>query len=461
MKPLWLSTLIGIGLVCAVLAVIPANTLSEDRLPVAHSVKTERPFRDAEKHDLQGFLGISMGDIAGKKLNDVVADETTVRVIVLANNTSAPNHIHLVYVARLLELNPTIEPMWTKDKTSGERKWDTSCDERLPYFAVLLESKNRRFTGLLFFGADKGKTVKVVSEAGVGVVRIVADEKKSHAESKTTTNAGAARPQGSPTTALTASAADADINTNSVLARAKAQSDIIVDCSVVDEGPLAHGSSIQKSYRVTCQLMYRAVVGLDLPKTIWIHYDSREYPKDLRSGREGEFHKGDRFIAFVDWHQKKKGREFRVVRLELAGKAETIKKELKLNTEQGGATNGSQPTFAAGSERLTGLPSPNNVFVVAVTPHSKDFKDYFTPESLLRALPKLVPADVLLPAGKKWQSGVIVLKDKTVLFWRTCGDWFIAVDRADGTSFYAMPKSGNRPIRSETDRMLSATGSHR
>jgi hypothetical protein len=119
--------------------------------------------------------------------------------------------------------------------------------------------------------------------------------------------------------------------------------------------------------------------------------------------------------------------------------------------KQGGTANGNQPTFAAEPERLTGLPSPNNVLAIAVTPHSKDFKDYFTPESLLQALPKLVSADVQLPAGTKWQSGVIVLKDKTVLFWRTCGDWFIAIDRRDGTSFYAMPKDGSQPIHSETN----------
>ena len=101
-----------------------------------------------------------------------------------------------------------------------------------------------------------------------------------------------------------------------------------------------------------------------------------------------------------------------------------------------------QTPSASESGTMNGLPSLNDVFVIAVTPHSKDLKDYFTPESLLQALPKLVPAEVLLQVGEKWQSGVIVLKDKTVLFWRTCGDWFIAVDRAEGTFFYAMPKNG-------------------
>jgi hypothetical protein len=111
---------------------------------------------------------------------------------------------------------------------------------------------------------------------------------------------------------------------------------------------------------------------------------------------------------------------------------------------------------SAESERWTGLPSPNDVFVIAVTPHHKDLKDYFTSESLLQALPKLVRAEVRLPVGSQifWQSGAIVLKDKTVLFWRTCGDWFIAVDRAEGTSFYAMPKNGTpKPVEGVSARL--------
>jgi hypothetical protein len=52
---------------------------------------------------------------------------------------------------------------------------------------------------------------------------------------------------------------------------------------------------------------------------------------------------------------------------------------------------------------MTGLPSPEDVFVIAVAPHSQEMKDYFTPESLLQALPKLVPADVTIPVGgKQW-----------------------------------------------------------
>ena len=98
------------------------------------------------------------------------------------------------------------------------------------------------------------------------------------------------------------------------------------------------------------------------------------------------------------------------------------------------------------AEKMTGLPSPDDVFVVAVFPRQERIKEYFTPDSLLEALPILVPSDVRLPVGDReyWQSGVIVLKSKEVLFWRTCGDWFIAVDSLTGPIFYAKEKGSSQ-----------------
>jgi hypothetical protein len=112
--------------------------------------------------------------------------------------------------------------------------------------------------------------------------------------------------------------------------KAKTRSDLILDCTVVQESPLGHGASIQKSYQVQYKALYWAVVGLDLPDTIWIHYDSQEYPRELRSGLEAHKHKGERFIAFVDWQPEKKGWEFRLVRADEPAKAAEINRELKL-----------------------------------------------------------------------------------------------------------------------------------
>jgi hypothetical protein len=189
-----------IGLAFVVLVAFSSAAFAEDQLPLARPAKARQSFQDAEKHDLKGFSGISMGDIGGKKLKDIVTDETTNRVIVLANHTSAPNNVHLGRIARLMELNPMIESIGTKDKVSGERKWDISYDNIIPYFAVLLGDKNGHFVGLLFLDHDKTEMLKVVSETGVGVVRIAVAEKNDHAGLKTTTSDDGGQPQISPTT---------------------------------------------------------------------------------------------------------------------------------------------------------------------------------------------------------------------------------------------------------------------
>ena len=108
---------------------------------------------------------------------------------------------------------------------------------------------------------------------------------------------------------------------------------------------------------------------------------------------------------------------------------------------------GGTASFATTPEVLSALPSPADVFVIASWPRTDEIQDYFTPDSLLLALPKLVPADIRLPVAggiKYWQSGVIVKNDKTVVFWRTCGDWFIAIDTPTGTTFYAIEKENSQ-----------------
>src|SRR6267142_253630 len=74
-----------------------------------------------------------------------------------------------------------------------------------------------------------------------------------------------------------------------------------------------------------------------------------------------------------------------------------------------------------------------NILVVAVTPGFPAGKTpYFTADSLRNALPQLWPAHVL--AITKWcekapiQSGVIVLENKDVIFWRSCEKGLIVFD---------------------------------
>ncbi len=141
------------------------------------SEDAKQPFAEAKQLDLAGFLGIGRGSLTGKKLKDVVTDEPTSRVIVLANNTSAPNNIHLRHVARLMASNPTLGPRWAMDKSSALRA--NELDIPAPYFAVLLEGKSGRLTGLLFAlhrtGEKEETLVKIVTKEGVGLIRLPSD----------------------------------------------------------------------------------------------------------------------------------------------------------------------------------------------------------------------------------------------------------------------------------------------
>ncbi len=86
------------------------------------------------------------------------------------------------------------------------------------------------------------------------------------------------------------------------------------------------------------------------------------------------------------------------------------------------------------------LPAPDQVFAVAVKPQAKQHPVFFTPEKLLASLPRLKPAAVMAPIGGKiWaQSGVIVLKDGGVLFWKSYRDDLIAVETGGAPIVYVM-----------------------
>jgi hypothetical protein len=88
------------------------------------------------------------------------------------------------------------------------------------------------------------------------------------------------------------------------------------------------------------------------------------------------------------------------------------------------------------------LPSPADIFTIAIKPQAKQLTAHFTPASLLAALPDFKPAYMLEPIGGKiWsQSGVIVLKDKTVLFWRSYRDDVIAVETGGKRFLYAIDR---------------------
>ena len=86
------------------------------------------------------------------------------------------------------------------------------------------------------------------------------------------------------------------------------------------------------------------------------------------------------------------------------------------------------------------LPSPDDVFAIAIKPQARQLEAPFTPESLLAALPRFKPAYVVEPIGGKiWkQSGVIVLKDGSVLFGRSFRDDVLAIETAVAPIIYVL-----------------------
>lgn len=86
------------------------------------------------------------------------------------------------------------------------------------------------------------------------------------------------------------------------------------------------------------------------------------------------------------------------------------------------------------------LPRPDDVFAIAIKPQARQLEAPFTPESLLAALPHFKPAYVVEPIGGKiWkQSGVIVLKDGRVLFWRSFRDDILAIETAVAPIIYVL-----------------------
>lgn len=119
-------------------------------------------------------------------------------------------------------------------------------------------------------------------------------------------------------------------NTASAHTKAMDHSDFVFVCEVVDEGPLGHGNNaVQKSYRVRYpETPHQGLVGIDLPGEIWIHFDSTRYPDVPKSGFESAFHKGDTFIAFLDYVDKGQF-QLQIVRIDKTDLKEQIAKAIK------------------------------------------------------------------------------------------------------------------------------------
>jgi len=86
------------------------------------------------------------------------------------------------------------------------------------------------------------------------------------------------------------------------------------------------------------------------------------------------------------------------------------------------------------------LPSPEEVQRIWIQPHDNKLKDFFTPESLFKALPHLHQANIgkSMAFGKVWlwQKGIIYLKNGKEIPWKSFTDNIILIYTDDGPVFY-------------------------
>jgi hypothetical protein len=86
------------------------------------------------------------------------------------------------------------------------------------------------------------------------------------------------------------------------------------------------------------------------------------------------------------------------------------------------------------------LPAPEDVDRIWIQPHDEKLKDFYTSESLLKALPHLKETTIgkSMAFGKVWlwQRGTIHLKDGKELHWRSFTDNIILIETDKGPVFY-------------------------
>ena len=123
----------------------------------------------------------------------------------------------------------------------------------------------------------------------------------------------------------------AETTNESVYATAKTYANMIISCSVTNEGPLGHGAAVQKAYQVHPTHFFWSDLHMRLEEPFWIYYNSSEYPADVQSGGESSYHKGDQFIAFL--HFTHTNNQFRIIRTDSSDKAPGIEKAIKKTTE--------------------------------------------------------------------------------------------------------------------------------
>ncbi|HUT14596.1 MAG TPA: hypothetical protein VMY42_29180 [Thermoguttaceae bacterium] len=123
------------------------------------------PMANVPVVDLDGFGGISSGDLGGKTVRALIREEEIARIVVLRNGTSAPSGLHLARIGRILRDNPEIHSLWTVNERGARQR--SPAFKGSVYFSALLVSKKNEYIG---FHLCRDDEVRVVTKDGDGVI---------------------------------------------------------------------------------------------------------------------------------------------------------------------------------------------------------------------------------------------------------------------------------------------------
>jgi len=133
---------------------------------VRQAIVQRTPLRTLPTYRLEGFMDQALGDLGGKRINDLIEASNVVKAVVLRNNTSMPDDGHLAGIFGVLHDNPQIRPLWEKDERTGALRRSGKFDSSRAFFAVLFVTAGEEFVGFLV----NRDAVRIVTKDGDGYV---------------------------------------------------------------------------------------------------------------------------------------------------------------------------------------------------------------------------------------------------------------------------------------------------
>ena len=132
----------------------------------------DRPLAGTPVVRLSGFQGFVRGDHGGKTVRTLIRERDVARIVVLRNNTSAPDSLHIARIGRILRKDSAILSLWTVDKKTGNRTRSAEFKGSV-FFSALLVSKKHEYVGFQL----TRDSVRIITKDGDG---IVADRKDAN-----------------------------------------------------------------------------------------------------------------------------------------------------------------------------------------------------------------------------------------------------------------------------------------